>query len=85
MDVSNARKLKALDAENDQLKKLFAEHVIDVSTLKKMSGKTFEARITTQFCGLGYEREAIQSEARLRVSMARSACLSPGIQATSGY
>jgi putative transposase len=85
MEVPDVKKLKSLEAENAKLKKLLAEQMMDVSTLKEMLGKTFEAWIATQCCGLGREREAIQSEARLRVIWDRSACLSPGIQATSGY
>jgi hypothetical protein len=34
-------KLKALEAENAKLKKLLAESVMDVSTLKEMLGKNF--------------------------------------------
>ena len=41
MDVSDAKRLKALEAENAKLKKLLAESVIDVSTLKEMLGKNF--------------------------------------------
>lgn len=41
MEVSDARKLKALEAENAKLKKLLAEHMMDVSTLKEMLGKNF--------------------------------------------
>ena len=41
MEVSDARKLKALEAENAKLKKLLAESVMDVSTLKEMLGKNF--------------------------------------------
>ncbi len=41
MDVSDAKKLKALEAENATLKKLLAESVMDVSTLKEMLGKNF--------------------------------------------
>jgi len=41
MDVSDAKKLKALEAENAKLKKLLAESVMDVSTLKEMLGKSF--------------------------------------------
>lgn len=39
MDVSDTRKLKALEAENAKLKKLLAEQMMDVSTLKEMLGK----------------------------------------------
>ena len=41
MEVSDAKKLKALEAENAKLKKLLAELVMDVSTLKEMLGKNF--------------------------------------------
>lgn len=41
MEVSDAKKLKALEAENTKLKKLLAESVMDVSTLKEMLGKNF--------------------------------------------
>lgn len=41
MEVSEARKLKALDEENRKLKKLLAESMLDVSTLKEMLGRNF--------------------------------------------
>ncbi len=41
MEVSDAKKLKALQAENAKLKKLLAEQMMDVSTLKEMLGKNF--------------------------------------------
>lgn len=41
MEVSDAKKLKALEAENAKLKKLLAEQMMDVSTLKGMLGKNF--------------------------------------------
>jgi putative transposase len=41
MEVSDARKLKALDEENRRLKKLLAETMLDASTLKEMLGKNF--------------------------------------------
>lgn len=41
MEVSDARKLKALEDENQKLKKLLAESMLDVSTLKEMLGKNF--------------------------------------------
>jgi putative transposase len=36
MEVSEARKLKALEEENRKLKKLLAETMLDASTLKEM-------------------------------------------------
>lgn len=41
MEASDARKLKALEDENRKLKKLLAESVLDVATLKEMLGKNF--------------------------------------------
>ena len=41
MDVSEARRLKALEEENAKLKKLLAEQMLDVSTLKEMLAKNF--------------------------------------------
>ncbi len=41
MEVSDAKKLKALEAENTKLKKLLAEQMMDVSTLKEMLAKNF--------------------------------------------
>jgi putative transposase len=41
MEVSDARKLKALEEENRKLKKLLAESMLDVSTLREMLGKNF--------------------------------------------
>jgi putative transposase len=39
MEVSDARKLKALEAENRQLKKVLAEQMLDTATLKALLGK----------------------------------------------
>jgi putative transposase len=41
MEVSDAKKLKGLEAENAKLKKLLAEQMMDVATLKEMLGKNF--------------------------------------------
>jgi putative transposase len=41
MEISDARKLKALEEENRKLKKLLAESMPDASTLKEMLGKNF--------------------------------------------
>ena len=39
MDVSDARKLKALEDENANLKKLLAEAMLDVAMLKDLNAK----------------------------------------------
>lgn len=41
MEVSDARRLKALETENAKLKKMLAEQMLDVATLKEMLGKNF--------------------------------------------
>lgn len=41
MEVSDARRLKALEEENRKLKKLLAESMLDVATLREMLGKNF--------------------------------------------
>ncbi len=41
MEVSDARRLKALDEENRKLKKLLAEAMLDVATLPEALGKNF--------------------------------------------
>ncbi|OLS53646.1 transposase [Rhodovulum sulfidophilum] len=38
MEVSDARRLKALEAENAKLRKILAEQMLDVATLKEMLG-----------------------------------------------
>ena len=45
MEVSEAKRLKALEEENARLKKLLAESMMDVSTLREMLGKTSDALI----------------------------------------
>jgi putative transposase len=67
MEVSDAKKLKALGAENAKHKKLLAEQMMDVSTLKEMLEKTFEAWCATQSRELGHYREPIQPETGLRI------------------
>ena len=39
MEVSDARRLKSLEDENRRLKKLLAESMLDVATLKEALGK----------------------------------------------
>jgi len=41
MEVADAKRLKALESENAKLKKLLAEQMMDVATLKEMLGKNF--------------------------------------------
>jgi putative transposase len=41
MDVSEAKRLKGLEEENGKLKRLLADAMLDVSTLREMLGKNF--------------------------------------------
>jgi putative transposase len=41
MEVSDAKRLRALEEENDKLKRLLADAMLDVSTLREMLGKNF--------------------------------------------
>ncbi len=41
MEVSETKRLRELEAENTKLKKLLAESMLDVSTLKEMLTKNF--------------------------------------------
>jgi putative transposase len=41
MEVSDAKRLRGLEAENRKLKKLLAEQLLDNATLKEMLGKNF--------------------------------------------
>ena len=41
MEVSEAKRLKALEEENARLKMLLAESMMDVSTLREMLAKNF--------------------------------------------
>jgi putative transposase len=41
MEVSEAKRLRALEDENAKLKRLLADAMLDVSTLKEMLGKNF--------------------------------------------
>jgi putative transposase len=41
LEVSDARRLKGLEEENRKLKKLLAESMLDVATLREALGKNF--------------------------------------------
>lgn len=41
MEVSEAKRLRALEDENAKLKRLLADAMLDVSTLREMLGKNF--------------------------------------------
>jgi putative transposase len=41
MEVSDAKRMKSLEEENRKLKKLLAESMLDVATLREALGKNF--------------------------------------------
>lgn len=41
LEVAEAKRLKALEDENAKLKRLLADAMLDISTLKEMLGKNF--------------------------------------------
>ncbi len=41
MEVSDAKRLRSLEEENGKLKRLLADAMLDVSTLREMLGKNF--------------------------------------------
>jgi putative transposase len=51
MDVSEARRLKALEDENARLKKLLAEAMLDNAMLKDIAAKNGDARRQARGCG----------------------------------
>ena len=49
MEVSDAKRLKALEEENRKLKKLLAESVLDVAALKEALGKRMARPVRKRF------------------------------------
>ncbi|GMA74036.1 hypothetical protein GCM10025880_04530 [Methylorubrum aminovorans] len=66
MEVSDARRLKALDAKSRKLKKLLADAMLDVATLREALGKTSDARRTENGRELGHRGEGLLAASRLR-------------------
>jgi putative transposase len=70
IQVSDARKLKGLEEENARLKKLLAESMLDVSTLREMLAKTSDARLAEESRDLGEEKDYSQRHACQLVGLA---------------
>ena len=69
LDVSDARRLKTLEAENTRLKKLLADAMLDAAALKELLAKNGRARrvpggLRTSPGGLRHERAAGLSDHR---------------------
>jgi putative transposase len=70
MEVSDARRLKSLEDENRRLKKLLAESMLDVATLKE-ARESSDARDKEALRDLGDRREVLLAAARLRFGYRR--------------
>jgi putative transposase len=66
MEVSEAKRLKALEEENAKLKKLLAESMLDVSTPREALEKTSDAQFPEAVRGLGDHGEGLLAASRLR-------------------
>ncbi|WP_085952024.1 IS3 family transposase [Celeribacter baekdonensis] len=71
MEVSDARRLKALEAENAKLKKMLAEQMMDVATLQEMLGK--------KLLRPGSRRRAVDWAMKEKSYSQRRACALAGI------
>ena len=83
MEISDARKLKALEDENRRLKKLLAESMLDASTLKEMLGKTSDAQLAETSCDLGGPGEGLLAAAGLWARRSASEDVSICVKAAS--
>ena len=83
MEISDARKLKALEDENRRLKKLLAESMLDASTLKEMLGKTSDAQLAETSCDLGGPGEGLLAAASLWARRSASEDVSICVKAAS--
>jgi putative transposase len=67
MDVSEAKRLKSLEEENGKLKRLLADAMLDVSTLREMLGKkTSDAWVEEDRRDLGDREQGLYAASCLR-------------------
>jgi putative transposase len=85
MEISEARKLKGLEEENRELKKLLAESMLDVSTLERCSEKTFDAQLAETSCDLGNPSKELVAAASLHAVRAATEDLSLRVNATGRW
>ena len=76
MEVSDARKLNALEDENRRLKKLLAETMLMHRRCRRCSEKTSDAQLAEARCDLGGPRERLFAAASLQARRAASEDLS---------
>lgn len=67
MEVSEAKRLRALEDENARLKKLLAKSMLDVSTLKDLLSEIADAWLAAHCPNLGDGAEGLLAVARVRV------------------
>ena len=65
LELSEAKRLRELEAENAKLKRIVADQLLDMSAMKDLLAKTGEARGEAQSRGLSDEREDAQRAAGL--------------------
>ena len=66
LEVSEAKRLKALEEENRKLKKLLAEQMLDAATLREMLGRTSDAQLKEESRDLGDRAEELLAAAGVR-------------------
>jgi putative transposase len=74
MDVSDAKRLRALEDENGKLKKLLAESMLDASALRELLGKNGRARRKARGCRSSADDVPDERAAGLFRHRRRSAC-----------
>ncbi len=72
MEVSDAKRLRGLEEENVKLKKLLAESMLDVSTLREMLAKTGDAWLAAICRDLGDQGEGLLAAAGLQARRHRA-------------
>jgi hypothetical protein len=75
MQVSDARKLKALE-ENRRLKKLLAESMLDVATVRRCLEKTSDARVRRAAVSWAVSEKARSCDPEMHLTL-RSAVVAP--------
>ena len=66
LEISEAKRLKALEEENRKLKKLLAEQVLDAATLREMLARTSDAQLEEAGSDLGHRAEGLRAAANVR-------------------
>jgi putative transposase len=84
LEVSDAKRLKALEDENRRLKRLLADSMLDNAALKDLLGKTFKACGATSSSGQSDGASRAESGACVRVGGVGSVDPALPVQATRG-